>query len=49
MEPGYAGAVDLSAYPALMHIARTLESRPAALNAAKVESLGPTIFSAPTT
>ncbi len=46
-EPGHPGALDLSAYPALMDLARALEQRPAARHVAEVEGLGPTIFSAP--
>ena len=34
-------------YPALLALARSLETRPAALAAAEAEELGPTIFSAP--
>ena len=45
---GHPGRIDLSAYPALMALARGLEQRPAALHVALAEGLGPTIFSNPT-
>jgi glutathione S-transferase len=45
--PDYAGRVDLAPYPSLMSVARMLEGRPAAQNAAHAEGLGETIFSAP--
>jgi hypothetical protein len=47
MPPDYAGRVDLAAYPSLMSVARMLEGRPSAKNAAHAEGLGETIFSAP--
>jgi glutathione S-transferase len=47
-EPEHPAALDRGAYPALLRIARALEERPAARHVAKVEGLGPTIFSAPT-
>ncbi len=46
-DPDHPARLDPAAYPALMAVARMLEARPAALNAARVEGLGPTIFSAP--
>lgn len=45
--PDHPGRIDLAPYPALLHVARSLEARPAALKAAQVEGLGPTIFTAP--
>ena len=48
VEPGHPGALDLTAYPVLLRVARALEERPAARHVAGVEGLGPTIFSAPT-
>lgn len=47
MEPDYPGLVDLAPYPSLMAVARMLEGREAARNAARAEGLGETIFSAP--
>ena len=47
-EQGHPGRIDLSAYPALMALARALEQRPAALHVAEAEGLGPTIFTNPT-
>jgi glutathione S-transferase len=45
---GHPGRIDLSAFPALMALARGLEQRPAALHVAEAEGLGPTIFTDPT-
>jgi len=43
----HPGRIDATAFPALLGVARMLEARPAALNAAHAEGLGPTIFTAP--
>jgi glutathione S-transferase len=47
-EHGHPGRIDLSAFPALMSLAKALEQRPAALHVAEAEGLGPTIFTNPT-
>ncbi len=47
MEADYPGRVDLAPYPSLMAVARMLEAREAARNAAHAEGLGETIFTAP--
>lgn len=46
-EPGAPGRVDPTAFPALCAVARMLEDRPSARNAARAEGLGDTIFTAP--
>ena len=43
----HPGRIGLADFPALLHVARTIEARPAALNAARTEGLGRTIFTAP--
>jgi glutathione S-transferase len=47
LDPGHPGRLDLDDFPALAHVLRALETRPAALAAARAENLGTTIFTQP--